>query len=184
MKEQLIMPFDSHKFAQAQQANLDALSKAAHKHFADMEALVSLNLAASKAAFTEAVAHAKALSTVKSSQEFVAVQTERVNSLTEKTKAYGHELYTFAATAQTNLSEAVQEKAAESKIAVEKFVKQSVEDAPKAFEGVTKAYESAVENGQEAMETLERSAKSAVRMASNGLKSVVPAKAPAKTEKK
>lgn len=178
------MNFDSNKFAQAQQANLEAFSKAAHKHFADMEALVALNLAASKSVFAETVAHAKALHSVKSAQEFVAVQTEMVNSLAEKTKAYGHELYTFAATAQANLTEAVQEKAAESKVAVEKFVKQSVEDAPKAFEGVSKAYEAAVEQGQEAMETLERSAKSAVRMASNGLKSVVPAKAPAKTAKK
>lgn len=177
------MNFDSNKFAQAQQANLESFSKAAHKHFADMETLVSLNMAASKAAFTEAVAHARALSSVKNAQEFVAVQTELVNSLAEKTKAYGHELRTFAATAQANLNKALQEKTVESKIAVEKFVKQTVDGAPKAFEGASKAYEAAVMQGQEAMETLDRSAKSAVRMANHVLKSAVSTKKPAKTAK-
>nr|MCU0927592.1 phasin family protein [Hydrogenophaga sp.] len=98
----------------ANKANLEALEGAAKKAFAGTEKLVDLNMTASKAALGETLSHAKAVMSVKTPQEFMALQTAFFQPLAEKSVAYFQHVQAIATEGSADFTKQIEANMAEA----------------------------------------------------------------------
>ena len=82
------MALTPEQIAAAHKANLETLFGLTNKAFEGVEKIVELNMAATRAALSEAASHCQALLNAKDIQELVTLQTSLFQPLAEKTAAY------------------------------------------------------------------------------------------------
>ena len=115
-------------------ANLETLFGLTTKAFEGVEKIVELNVAASRAALTEAANHTQALLNVKDAQELLALQSSLFQPLAEKTAAYNRHLYNIATSTSTELSKTLEAKAGEFQQGFNNLVESTAKNAPAGSE--------------------------------------------------
>src|SRR5882672_8059912 len=107
------MYFTPEQIAAANKAGVEAVLGLAHSQFAAFERLSALNFNATKAAFDESIAHAKALLTAKDPQELANLNTTAAQPALEKAIAYSRSVYELASQSQGELAKFTEAQAAE-----------------------------------------------------------------------
>ena len=150
------MSFNTEQLVAAQQANLAAANDVSKTFMSGFERLVELNMAASKAAFSESFSGLETLMSVKTPQDLMAVQASMGQPVYEKSVAYSRHLADIATTTGAQLA-----KTAEGKVA----------EAQKAFTAVLEtSLKNAIEAGNTALENAQKAAKQAAQVAENNFK--------------
>lgn len=152
------------QFAAANKANLDAAQAAATKAYSGFEKLVELNMAATKAVMTESFAHAQALMEAKDPQQVMALQAGAVAPMAQKTVAYSRHVQSIVTDATSDLTKALEGKAAEGQKAMEKAMENITKNAPAGTESAVAVLKTAMATSQNAVESLQKAAKQAVSM--------------------
>jgi phasin family protein len=96
------------QFIETSKANVDALTALTSQAFAGVEKLVELNLATSKSALAESVNHVKAVLGAKDAQEVLALQSDVLKPLAEKSAAYAEQVKTIVTDSSAELTKAVE----------------------------------------------------------------------------
>ncbi len=98
-------------------------------------------------------------------QEVITLQTGLIKPLTQKSAAYGQQVYTLAAGTGGEFLKAFEAQATEAKTSFSKAVDDLVKNAPAGTETAVAAFKSAVAAGQSVIETAQKSAKKAMELA-------------------
>ena len=109
-------------------ANLDNLFSLSNKAFAGVEKLVELNLAAGRSALAESAAHAQAVLSAKDAQELIALQTNFIQPLAEKSAAYSRHVYDIAQGTGAEFTKGLEGKAAEGQQAVQAYIESALKN--------------------------------------------------------
>ncbi len=159
------MTYTADQFVSANQANVEALEGLTTQAYAGLEKLVELNMAATKAVLGDSFGHVQALLGAKDAQEVLALQSGLIKPMTEKTAAYGQQVYSLFSGAGSEFVKAFEGKAAEAQTAFSKAVDDLVKNAPAGTETAVAAFKTAVAAGQSVIETAQNSAKQAMAAA-------------------
>lgn len=159
------MTYTAEQFASANKATVEVWEGLASQAYSGLEKLVELNLAASKSALEDSFGHVQAVLGAKDVQEVIALQTGLIKPLTQKSAAYGQQIYTLAAGTGGEFLKAFEAQATEAKTSFSKAVDDLVKNAPAGTETAVAAFKSAVAAGQSLIETAQKSAKKAMELA-------------------
>lgn len=153
------------QFATSNKSNLEAVEGLATTAYAGVEKLVELNMASSKAILSESFAHAHAVLGAKDAQQLIALQTNFIKPMAEKSAAYFQHLQSIATGTGSEISKALEAKTAEAQKAFGGVVENLAKNAPAGSEAAVAALKSALTAGQNAVETAKTSAKKVVEAA-------------------
>lgn len=173
------MPLTPEQILTAHKANIQTLFGLTTKAFEGVEKLVELNMAASRAALSDAASHSQALAAAKDVQELLTLQANFFQPLAEKAAAYNRHLVGIASTTGTELGKTLEEKAAEYQKTFNGLVEATAQNAPAGSEAavaVMKSYMSAANN---ALESVQKAVKQANDMTEANMKAMANAVAPA-----
>lgn len=151
-QEQLIA---SHK------ANLETLFGLTTKALEGVEKLVELNVAASRAALTEAANHSQAVLAAKDVQQLLALQATQFQPLAEKAVAYSRQLYEIASGTGAEFGKAFEAQAAEAQRNFGALVESAARNAPAGSETSVAVLKSAVSAANNAFESVQKAVKQA-----------------------
>jgi phasin family protein len=165
LTQEFEMSYTAEQFTSANKATVEAWEGLASQAYGGLEKLVELNLAASKSALDESFGHLQAVLGAKDVQEVLALQTGLIKPLTQKSAAYGQQVYTLAAGTGGEFLKAFEAQAAQAKTSFSKAVDDLVKNAPAGTETAVAAFKSAVAAGQSVIETAQKSAKKAMEVA-------------------
>jgi len=154
----------------AHKANIEALFGLSTKAFDGVEKIVELNVAASRAALTEAASHSQALLKVKDVQGLLALQTSFFQPLAEKAAAYNSHLYNIASSTSAEVTHAFEVKAQELQQGFASLVESTAKNAPAGSETAVAAMKSAVSVASNAFESVQKAVKQASDMAEANFK--------------
>mgnify|MGYP000724034705 CR=1 FL=1 len=154
----------------AQKANLAAATDLSKTVMAGFERVVELNMAASKAAFSESFSGLETLMSVKTPQDLLAVQASMGQPVYEKSVAYSRHLADIATTTGAQLAKTAEGKVAEAQKAFTAVLETSLKNAPAGSDAAVAAIKTAIEAGQNATETLKKVVKQAADTAETNLK--------------
>jgi phasin family protein len=146
-------------------ANIETLFGLTTKAFEGVEKIVELNLTASKAALAEASAHTQSLLSVKDAQELLALQSNLLQPLAEKTAAYSRHLYDITVSAGTELGKTTEAQAAEAQKKFVSLVDSISKNAPAGSESAVAVLKSSVAAANNALESVQKAVKQATEMA-------------------
>ncbi|MDO8248570.1 MAG: phasin family protein [Rhodoferax sp.] len=166
------MTYTAEQLIATNQANLKMLEGLTNQAYAGFEKLVELNLAASRALFAESFSHTQALLGAKHPQQVVALHVGLIQPLTQKSIAYGRQVYTVVAETGSEFSKAGEAKLAEAQTAFADLVDNLAKSAPAGTETAVAAFKSAVNVSQNVIESAQRSAKKAVDLAESNFTAV------------
>ncbi len=173
------MNFSNDQFVATQKSNMDAFVGFTEKAFSSFEKVVELNMAASKALLGESMSNLQALMAVKDVQAFMAVQTQLVQPMNEKSAAYSRHLYDIMSEAGADLTQTIEATTAESQKAVTTLLETSLKNAPAGSEAAVAVIKSAMTAGTNAVETAQKSAKQALKAVDSSITSNIDAVAAA-----
>ena len=156
----------------AHKANIETLFGLTTKAFEGVEKIVELNVAASRAALTEAANHSQALLNVKDVQELLALQSSLFQPLAEKTAAYNRHLYNIATNTSTEVSKTLEAKATELQQSFNNLVESTAKNAPAGSETAVAVMKSAVSAASNAFESVQKAVKQASDLAEANFKAV------------
>ena len=159
------MTYTAEQFTATNQANFQALETLASQAFAGVEKLVELNMQASKALLTESFSHAQAVLAAKDPQALLALHTNLLRPLADKSAAYAQHVQTIVADSSAELTKVVEAKTAEVQQSFNGAVETLVKNAPAGTESAVAAFKSALTAGQDAVESAQSSAKKAAATA-------------------
>ncbi len=142
-------------------ANFETLFGLTSKAFEGVEKLVELNLAASKAALSEATDTAKSILSVKDAQELMALQAGLFQPLAEKTAAYSRHLYDIAQGSTAEFTKAFEGQAAAAQKKFADVVDSAAKNAPAGSETAVAVFKSAVSAANNALESVQKAVKQA-----------------------
>jgi phasin family protein len=165
----------------AHKANLETLFGLTTKAFEGIEKIVELNVAASRAALTEAANHSQALLSVKDAQALLALQSSFFQPLAEKTAAYNRHLFNIATSTSTEVGKAFEAKTSEFQQGFNSFVESTAKNAPAGSETAVAVMKTAVSAASNAFESVQKAVKQASDMAEANLKAVVASSTSAPT---
>jgi phasin family protein len=146
-------------------SNLETLFGLTGKAFEGVEKIVELNLAASKAALSEASGHAQTMLSAKDAQELLALQSGLLQPLAEKTAAYSRHLYDIATGASAELTKTVESQAAEVQQKFSALVESAAKNAPAGSESAVAVMKGAVSAAHTALESVQKAVKQATDVA-------------------
>lgn len=146
-------------------ASVETLFGLTSKAFEGVEKLVELNLAASKAALTEAANNTQAALSVKDAQELIALQASLFQPLAEKTAAYSRHLYDITSGTSAEFTKAFEAKATEAQKAFAGVVDNAAKNAPAGSETAVAVMKSAVAAANNAFESVQKAVKQATDVA-------------------
>ncbi|HQQ69653.1 MAG TPA: phasin family protein [Alicycliphilus sp.] len=155
------MTLTTEQFVASQKAHFEALFGLTNKAFEGVEKLVQLNVAASRAALTEAAAHTQAVLAVKDAQELLALQAGLFQPLTEKAVAYSRHVYQIVSGTGTEFSKAFESQTAEAQRNFGNLVDAAVKNAPAGSETTVAVFKSAVSAANNAFESVQKAVKQA-----------------------
>lgn len=164
------MSFNTEQLVAAQQANLAAANDVSKTFMSGFERLVELNMAASKAAFSESFSGLETLMSVKTPQDLLAVQASMGQPVYEKSVAYSRHLADIATTTGAQLAKTAEGKVAEAQKAFTAVLETSLKNAPAGSDAAVAAIKSAIEAGNTALENAQKAAKQAAQVAENNFK--------------
>ena len=150
-------------------SNLETLFGLTSKAFEGVEKIVELNLAASKAALSEASAHTQTFMSVKDAQELMALQSGLLQPLAEKTAAYSRHLYDIASGAGAEFTKTMEAQAAEAQQKVAALVDSAAKNAPAGSESAVAMMKSTVTAAHNALESVQKAVKQATDVAEANL---------------
>jgi len=153
------MNFTAEQFTSTNQANFQALETFASQAFAGVEKLVELNMQASKALLTESFSHAQAVLAAKDAQELLALHTNLLKPLADKSAAYAQHVQSIVSESSAELTKMVEAKTAEAQTSFNGAVETLARNAPAGTETAVAAFKNALTAGQDAVETAQSSAK-------------------------
>jgi phasin family protein len=170
--KEITMALTPEQLIATHKANLETLFGLTTKAFEGVEKIVELNVAASRAALTEAANHTQALLNVKDAQELLALQSSLFQPLAEKTAAYNRHLYNIATSTSTELSKTLEAKAGEFQQGFNNLVESTAKNAPAGSETAVAVMKSAVSAANNAFESVQKAVKQASDLAEANLKAV------------
>jgi len=144
---------------------MEALLGLANTQFAAYERLFGLNFSATKSAFEEAVAHARALLGAKDMQEFVNLNAAAAQPALEKSLAYSRSVYEVATQTQGELTKFVEAQAAEVNKSVVGLLDKYSKSAPAGSDVAVAAIKSALAAANSAYDSYSKVAKQATELA-------------------
>ena len=156
----------------AQKAQLETLFGLTTKAFEGVEKLVELNLAASRAVLSEASANTQALLSAKDAQELMALQTNLLQPIADKTLAYSRQVYDIAQNTGAEFSKAFETQAGEAQRNFNQIVESSAKNAPAGTETSVAVFKSAVSAANNAFESVQKAVKQASDMAEANFQAV------------
>jgi phasin family protein len=168
--KEITMSFNTEQLVAAQQANLAAANDVSKTFMSGFERLVELNMAASKAAFSESFSGLETLMSVKTPQDLMAVQASMGQPVYEKSVAYSRHLADIATTTGAQLAKTAEGKVAEAQKAFTAVLETSLKNAPAGSDAAVAAIKSAIEAGNTALENAQKAAKQAAQVAENNFK--------------
>jgi phasin family protein len=155
-----------------QQAQIETLLGLSHKAFEGIEKLVELNLQAVKAALQESAEHTHALMHVKDGQEFVQVQTNFLQPLSEKASAYSRHVYDIAQDTANEFLHAAETQVGEARSKFNSMVESTLKNAPAGTEHAAEFVKSALNTANGAYEQAHKAAKHAAETAHANVESL------------
>jgi phasin family protein len=153
------------QLATVNKANVDALINLAQSNFAMFEKLSALNFNATKAAFEDALNHAKALTQVKDVQELVNLNVTVAQPSLEKAIAYSRSVYELATQSQAELTRFAESQASEVNKNVVGLLDKLAKNAPAGSDVAVAAVKSALAAANSAYDSLSKVAKQATEIA-------------------
>lgn len=171
-------PMTPEQILTAHRANIQTLFGLTTKAFEGVEKLVELNMAASRAALSDAASHSQALVAAKDVQELLTLQANFFQPLAEKAAAYNRQLVGIASATGTEMGKALEEKAAEYQQAVNGIVEATAQNAPAGSETAVAMMKSAMSAANNALESVQKAVKQANDMAEANMKAMASAVAP------
>lgn len=156
----------------AYKANLETLLGLTNKAFESVEKMAELNLAASKAALTEASTVAKATTSAKDVQEVLALQASALQPLAEKTAAYSRELYDIASAYSAECSKVCESKGAEAQKNMQDVLGNTAKNTPPGSEAVMAVIQNSMAAANNAMESVQKAVKQANAVADSNFKTM------------
>ncbi|MBS0494477.1 MAG: phasin family protein [Proteobacteria bacterium] len=153
------------QFLASHKANVETLFGLTSKAFEGVEKLVQLNVAASRAALTEAATHSQAVLSVKDAQELLALQAGLLQPLAQKVAAYSRHVYEIASGTTTEFSKAFESQAAEAQKSFSNLVETAAKNAPAGSETTVAVFKSAVSAANNAFESVQKAVKQAGEVA-------------------
>lgn len=166
------MALTPEQIASAQKANIETLFGLTTKAFEGVEKIVELNVAASRAALSEAANHSQALLNVKDVQSLLALQTRFFQPLAEKTAAYNRHLYNIASSTSVELNKALESKSGEYQQSFNNLIESTAKNAPAGSETAVAMMKSAVSAANNAFEGVQKAVKQASDLAEANFKAV------------
>ena len=149
----------------AHKANLETLVGLTNKAFEGVEKLVELNVAATRAALSDAATNAKSVLDAKNAQDLISVQAGLLQPMAEKSAAYSRHLYDIASGTGAEFGKAVEAKATESQKAFVNLVDNAAKNAPAGSETAVAMFKSAVSAANNAVESVQKAVKQATDVA-------------------
>ena len=166
----------------SQKANMATFFGLTSKAFEGFEKMVELNVAASRAALSEAAAHSQALLSAKDAQELFTLQSGMLQPMAEKAAAYNRHLYNIAGSTTAEMSKTFEAKAAEFQKGINSLMESTVKNAPAGSESAVAMMKSAASAANNAYESVQKAVKQAADMAEANMKAVTSTVAPAKAK--
>ena len=158
------------QFIATSKANAQVLEGLASQAHSSVEKLVELNLTASKALLGESFSHFNAALGAKDPQEFLALQSNMLQPLAEKSVAYFQHIQTILSGSGAEFVKAVEVNAAEAQKTFNGIVEDLAKNAPAGTESAVAAFKSALTAGQSALESAQISARKAIEVAQSQFK--------------
>ena len=153
------------QFTNATKASFDgqltAISGFAQKAFASVEKIVELNMTLAKESFAESAAVAQQLMSAKGPQEFIALTTAKVKPNADKVVAYGRELASIAAAAQSEFSRDAELQISQTRNKIAALVDDVSKNAPTGSEQVVAMVKTAMTNANAGYDQFSKTAKQA-----------------------
>jgi phasin family protein len=156
----------------AQKANIETLFGLTNKAFEGVEKIVELNLTASKAALSEVAGHSQSVLSVKDVQELIALQSNLLQPLAEKTAAYSRHLYDIATSTSAEFTKAVEGQTSEAQAKFAAMVDSAAKNAPAGSEAAVAILKSSVTAANNALESVQKAVKQATEVAEANFNSV------------
>ncbi len=147
------------------QANVQALAGLSNNVFAGIEKLVELNLAASKAMMTESFDNMQSIMGAKDPSEFLALQTGSLQSLAEKSTAYGKHVVAIVTESGAELAQMVEGNVAQVQKDISALVENMAKNAPAGSEAAVALFKNTLSASQNAIESAQKTAKNAMTVA-------------------
>lgn len=122
-------------------------------------------MAASKSTLTDSFSHAQAVLGAKDAQELIALQSDLLKPLTDKSAAYVEQIKIIVTDSSADLTKAVETKTAEAQKAFGGVLENLTKNAPAGSESAVAAFKNALTAGQNAIESAQTQAKNAVETA-------------------
>jgi phasin family protein len=164
-------------------SNMETLFGLTSKAFESVEKIVELNLAASKAALTEASAHTQTALSVKDAQELLALQSGLLQPLAEKAASYSRHLYDIASGTGAEFTKAVEAQAADAQHKIASLVDSAAKNAPAGSESAMAMVKTAISASQTAIESVQKAVKQATEAAEANLHALATTTATTATAK-
>ena len=142
--------------------NLLGLRELTTKVQANVEKLIDLNMATSKTALGESFAHAKAVLSVRDAQELVALQSDFVKPMVEKSSAYAQDFQRIIAEASADFAEAARANMADVQRGFSSLMEYATKNVPQGTESAVSFFNQSVNAGQNAFRTAQTDAQQAV----------------------
>jgi phasin family protein len=169
------------QFIQLGKSSIEAALSVANITLQGAERLVGLQLKTAKEALDESMRSARALSSVKTVQDLIALQSTTAQPGIEKALAYSRSLYEVASETQVQINKVLEDRMAKVSGELVAAVDKAVKNAPAGSESALAAFKSAVAAANTAYETFSKVARDATDVAvTNAAAHAAKAAAPAK----
>lgn len=163
------------ELVELQKGQLDAWSAVAQSLFAATEKLVNLNLAATKAAYTDVAEAGHSLLAVRDPQEYLALATGAAQPTLEKFVGYSRNAYGIASGANAELTKIAEAQLSEGNRKVSEFIDLAAKNAPTGSEPVLSIFKTAVAATNTAFDTATKAARQATDWAESNFSAAASA---------
>jgi phasin family protein len=153
-------------------ANIETLYSLTSKAFEGIEKIVELNLAASKAALSDASTHTKSVLSAKDAQELLALQSSLFQPLAEKAASYSRNLYEIASSATAEFSKNVETQNADAQKKFMTVVDNAMQNAPAGSESAVAIVKSSITAANNALESVQKAVKQATELTESNIQAV------------
>lgn len=156
----------------AHKANLETLVGLTNKAFEGVEKLVELNVAATRAALTDAAKNAQAALDAKNAQELLSLQAGLLQPMAEKTAAYSRHLYEIATATGLEFSKAFESNTSQAQAKFNEFVDTAAKNAPAGSESAVAVMKTAVAAANNAYDSVQKAVKQASEVAETNFNTI------------
>jgi len=153
------------QIAAANKTNVDAVLGFAQSNFAALERISALNFNATKTAFEDGLAHAKALMGAKDVQELVNMNAAAAQPAMEKLVAWQRSVYEVASQSQAEVTRYFEAQAQELNKTAAAYLDKFAKNAPAGSDVAVAAVKSALAAANSAYDSMTKAAKQASEMA-------------------